>query len=119
MTQDDHIVMERQDPDLRADAWVRWRPGDPIGYIRERIPNFGVPFQFEHARYRDAVQKVADAARKAGKPAGVGLLGDPSDPDTCSDVVEQGFTVFLAGGDQWSLVDAFRKTTEAYSRAKR
>ena len=50
---------------------------------------------------------------------GGGLLGDPSDPDTCSDVVEQGFTVFLAGGDQWSLVDAFRKTTEAYSRAKR
>ena len=37
----------------------------------------GIMKQFEHPKYRAAVEKIISACRKAGKSAGIVLLGYP------------------------------------------
>jgi 4-hydroxy-2-oxoheptanedioate aldolase len=60
----------------------------------------GVPMQMDHPKLAAATEKVLDAARRAGKPAGVALY--PGAPGM-EGIVEQGARVVLAGGDEWML----------------
>ena len=60
----------------------------------------GVPMQMQHARVEAATEKVVQAARRAGKPAGVSLYAGAPAMDR---LVEQGARVFLGGGDEWML----------------
>ena len=63
--------------------------------------NLGVPQQFDSPTFLEAKQRVSDAARKAGKAAGILLLN----PAQLEDTVKAGFT-FVALGSDGGLVAA-------------
>ena len=63
--------------------------------------NLGIPQQFDHPRFLDARARVSEAARRAGKAAGILLL----DPNHVDSTVRDGFT-FVALGSDGGLVAA-------------
>ena len=64
--------------------------------------SLGVPFDFECDVFLAAQRKVAAAAQRAGKPACMGLPGSPQEGagDKAKQLVEEGFSLILAGGDE-------------------
>ena len=80
--------------------------------------SLGIPFQFDHPDYLDALQHVRDAARQAGKPAGLPLLGTLDDQDNIRRQVAQGAQMLLLGGDETYLVQAFRQSLESHAFLK-
>lgn len=70
--------------------------------------NLGIPQQFDHPRFLDARTRVSDAARRAGKAAGILLL----DPDHLDAAVRDGFT-FIALGSDGGLVAAGMQNVSA------
>jgi len=78
----------------------------------------GVPMDLEHSGMQDAVGAIAKAAQRAGKPAGMGVPGDPSDPATFGPYVDMGYTLFLASGDEWMLHAACRAGVSAFARVR-
>ena len=65
--------------------------------------SLGVPFQFDHPRFTDAVDEVFAAARRAGKPPAMNVDTDGCTPQTFAAAMQQGYRVLLAGGDEWML----------------
>jgi 2-keto-3-deoxy-L-rhamnonate aldolase RhmA len=80
--------------------------------------SLGVPWDFEHQKFLDAIKKVAEAARRAKKPAGLGVYGDLSDPGVFKRHMDNGFRVLLASGDEWMLSAASKKLLEVFNKAK-
>ena len=80
--------------------------------------SLGIPFDFEHPRFLDAVKKVADAAHRAGKPAGMGLYLDVLDPATYRQFVDQGFRLLVIGGDEWMLKRMCGMVVQSYTEAR-
>ena len=60
----------------------------------------GVPMQMDHPELQAATERVLDAARRAGKPAGVSMYPGVA---KMSRLVEQGARVLLGSGDEWML----------------
>jgi 4-hydroxy-2-oxoheptanedioate aldolase len=81
--------------------------------------SLGIPFQFDHPAYLDALQRVRDAAQRAGKPAGLPLLGALDDQDNIRQQVEQGARLLLLGGDEPYIVQACRKALENHAFLKK
>lgn len=77
--------------------------------------SLGVPFDFESAVFREAQCKVAEAAQRAGKPAGTGLFGSPLEGAgaTAKQLVDEGFRLLLAGGDEPFLGAACKLVTDS------
>jgi len=69
----------------------------------------GVPTQLEHPRMSEAVEKIAEAARKAGKPAGMGVYGDSSNPETFQRFIDMGYSLLLGAMDESMMQDACAK----------
>ena len=67
----------------------------------------GVPLDYQHPKMAAAVGKVLEAARRAGVPAGVTY--DAADPALMKQRAEQGARLFMAGGDEWMLLDGCQK----------
>ena len=61
--------------------------------------SMGIPGQYGDARFHDALGEVADAAKSAGKAAGI-LLLDPANLPLCK---ELGYTVVALGSDGGSV----------------
>lgn len=59
--------------------------------------SLGIPGQFQHADFQDAVHRVLDACRKHNKVAGF----MPLSVDEAKGVLEQGFRILAYGGDLW------------------
>ncbi|MEE2710153.1 MAG: aldolase/citrate lyase family protein [Gemmatimonadota bacterium] len=72
--------------------------------------SLGVPSQFEHPAYLDALKRVRLAARRTGKPASIPLLGPLSDQQSIRKQVAGGGRLLLVGGDEPALRDAFLQT---------
>jgi len=80
--------------------------------------SLGVPMQFEHVRFKEAIREVVRAARAAGKPMGTAIYGgDMFNPDTYRSFLDQGFTLLLVGGDEWMLNDCCRRLVGCVTRA--
>ena len=62
--------------------------------------SLGIPFQFGHQEYLDALKKVVAAAKRAGKPAGAAVTGGPFEAETIPMYLDLGFTAILMGGDE-------------------
>ena len=78
----------------------------------------GIPMELDHPRMHDAVREIAGAATRAGKPAGMGVPGDPSDPRTYQPYIDMGYTLFLAGGDEWMLKAACEAGINAFAKVR-
>ena len=77
--------------------------------------SLGIPFEFEHPDYLEALGRVRRAAAAAGKPAGLPLLGDPTDRDSVKRQVEAGGRLLLVDGDEQALAAAFSRTVRTFS----
>lgn len=72
--------------------------------------SLGIPMQFEHPKFIDAIRTITRAGLRSGKPLGTSVYGgDIYDVQTCQRLIDQGYTVLLVGGDEWMLADALRK----------
>ena len=70
--------------------------------------SLGVPFDYESAPFQEALQKVLEASRRVGKPAGTGVYGSFLDPATATRQIEAGFRLLLVGGDEPFLATTCR-----------
>jgi 4-hydroxy-2-oxoheptanedioate aldolase len=68
--------------------------------------SMGIPGQYNDARFHDALGEVADAAKRAGKAAGI-LLLDPANLPLCR---ELGYTVVALGSDGGSVQAGLRES---------
>lgn len=66
--------------------------------------SMGIPGQFEHARYLDAVQRVLDATQRNGIAAG--FMAPTIEMATA--LLRQGFRILAYGGDLWIYQQALR-----------
>ncbi len=73
--------------------------------------SMGIPQQFDHPRFRDALKTVADAAKSHGKAAGILL----NSPDQIAHTVEDGFTFIGLGSDGSVLADGMRRLAESFA----
>jgi 2-keto-3-deoxy-L-rhamnonate aldolase RhmA len=77
------------------------------------LTNFlGIPGQFSHPQYRDAVKRIAAAAKKHGKAAGYMA----ADEALGGEYLEQGFRMIATGTDQALLQNATAKLITAWKR---
>ena len=80
--------------------------------------SLGVPRQFDHPRFTGAVKKVFEAAREAGKTAGIDVDAIPCTPDAFRSPIEKGYRLLLADGDEWMLEAVTRNVMNCFSQAK-
>jgi len=80
--------------------------------------SLGIPFQFEHPSYLDALQRVRDAAHRTGKPASIPFLGPISDQNSIRKQVSEGVRLLLVGGDEPYLKNAFLQAVDDLSFLK-
>ena len=66
--------------------------------------SLGIPGQFEHARYREAVARVLDAAGRHSRAAGFMATGI----EQGRALLAQGFRVMAYGGDVWIYQQGLR-----------
>ena len=74
--------------------------------------SMGIPGQYGDARFHDALGEVADAAKSAGKAAGI-LLLDPANLPLCR---ELGYTVVALGSDGGSVQSGIKASLETLRR---
>ena len=72
--------------------------------------NMGIPQQLDHPRFRAAVAKVNQAARRAHKAAGILLFS----PDQLEQTVADGFTFIGLSSDGNVLADGMRNLAAAF-----
>lgn len=77
--------------------------------------NLGIPKQFDHPRFKEALSKVVAAAKSKGKCAGILLARE----EQLEETVDQGFTFVALGSDSGAVAAGFRKTMEAFRRYKK
>jgi 4-hydroxy-2-oxoheptanedioate aldolase len=77
--------------------------------------SLGVPQQPDHPLVRDAFAKVVRACRKAGKAAGLMLMGE----EQIGLAVADGFTVLAVSSDGGLIVNGMRKLRAAFQPYKK
>ncbi len=77
--------------------------------------SLGIPFQFDHPTYLDALQRVREAAQHTGKPAGHPLVGSLNERDNIKRQVEQGVRLLLIGGDEPYLSAASHRALDDHA----
>jgi 4-hydroxy-2-oxoheptanedioate aldolase len=70
----------------------------------------GIMRHFDHPKYRDAVKKVVNAARQAGKAAGILIL----DVESVEETVARGFTFVGRASDGSTLATAMKELCEPF-----
>jgi 4-hydroxy-2-oxoheptanedioate aldolase len=73
--------------------------------------SMGIPQQSDHPRFRDALKKVADAAKSHGKVAGILL----NSPDQIARAVEDGFTFIGLGSDGGVVAEGMGRLAESFA----
>ncbi len=77
--------------------------------------NLGIPQQLDHPRFRAAVAKVNQAARRAHKAAGILLFS----PDQLAQTIADGFTFIGLSSDGTVLADGMRALAAAFQPHRR
>jgi 2-dehydro-3-deoxyglucarate aldolase/4-hydroxy-2-oxoheptanedioate aldolase len=77
------------------------------------LTNFlGIPAQFSHALYRDAVRRIVDAARKHGKAAGYMAASEALGRE----YLGHGYRMIATGTDQGLLQQATAQLISAWNK---
>jgi len=71
--------------------------------------SLGIPGQFTHPTYLEAVERVLDACQKHGKAPGI-MAGNLADGEA---LLKQGFTAMAYSGDLWIYQTALRQGLDA------
>lgn len=75
--------------------------------------SLGIPGQFAHAKFQNAVDQVLDAASRNGKAAGYMA----SSVEEGRELIERGFRILAYGGDLWIFQQALREGIEAIRKS--
>ncbi|HEV3340959.1 MAG TPA: aldolase/citrate lyase family protein [Pirellulales bacterium] len=67
--------------------------------------SMGIPGQFDHPMFKEAVEQIVEAGRRHGKPAGFMA----SNVAQGRDFMQQGFRMIAYGGDLWIYQTALRE----------
>ena len=73
--------------------------------------SMGIPQEFDHPRFREALAKVSAAALAGGKAAGILLLS----PDQIEQTVADGYTFIGLGSDGGVLASGMRRLADAFA----
>jgi len=73
--------------------------------------SLGIPQQFDHPRFREALARVSDAALARGKAAGILLLS----PDQIEQTVADGYTFIGLGSDGGVLASGMKNLASAFA----
>lgn len=65
--------------------------------------SLGTPFDYQSRPFQQALDAVLEAAKGCKKPAGIGVYGPVFEAGLATELVERGFRLILAGGDEWIL----------------
>jgi len=76
--------------------------------------SYGVPLQFEHPTMMKAIERVAKAARNAGKWWGT----TTATPDAAQRALDLGARMITAGVDHCFLLDGFKQTFSSFSNLR-
>lgn len=79
--------------------------------------SLGVPFEMDGSTMVDAMESIGRQAADSGKPAGIGMYGDLLDPESYRRFTGMGYTLLLAGGDEWSMAAGCRGLVSAFRTA--
>ena len=71
--------------------------------------SLGIPGQFDHPRFRDAIDVVLEACQRHGKAPGF-MTGNVQDGKA---LIDQGFRMLAYGGDLWLYQHAVREGVQA------
>ena len=71
--------------------------------------NLGIPRQYDHKDFRDAVARIVGAAKNHGKAAGILLFSD----EQVAQAKEDGFTFVALGSDGGFVAKGMRAAAEA------
>lgn len=74
--------------------------------------SLGIPQQFDHVRFMEALAAVVAAARRSGKQAGILVSGE----DQLETMVERGFSFVAMGSDSGMVAAGMRKNIEAFRK---
>jgi len=74
--------------------------------------SLGVPRQYDHPVFREALVRVGEAARRAGKAAGILLMR----PDWLDQALADGYTFLGLGSDMGAVVEGMRRFSETLRR---
>ncbi len=77
--------------------------------------NLGIPEQFDNPKFSDARRKVASAARRAGKAAGILLLN----PAQVEATVQAGFTFIALGSDGGLVANGMQQLASAFEPCRK
>ena len=80
--------------------------------------SLGVPRQFDDPRFTSAVEKVVQAAQKAGIPAGTDVDAFGCTPDSFKGPMEKGYRLVLVDGDEWMLQAVTQNVINCFSQVK-
>ncbi len=76
--------------------------------------NLGIKEQYDHPTFQAARKRVADAAKQAGKAAGILLLLNGS----VEDCIEEGYTLIAMGSDSGCLIGGMKNTAQQINALK-
>jgi 2-dehydro-3-deoxyglucarate aldolase/4-hydroxy-2-oxoheptanedioate aldolase len=77
------------------------------------LTNFlGIPAQFSHPMYRDAVQRIVEAAKKHGKSAGYMAASE----ELGREYLGHGYRMIATGTDQGLLQDSISRLVKAWKK---
>ena len=62
--------------------------------------SLGIPFDYDNPIFQQAQARVAAAAARAAKPAGLGIYRPAFDPQSLKSALDAGFRTLLIGGDE-------------------
>jgi 4-hydroxy-2-oxoheptanedioate aldolase len=76
--------------------------------------SLGVPRQYDHPTFRDALLRVSRVAKEAGKAAGILLMR----PDQIDQTIADGYTFIGLGSDGGAVVEGLRAVSAALNQRK-
>jgi len=77
--------------------------------------SLGIPQQYDHPSFRDAISRVSDACRNNGKAAGTLLNA----PEQIEQTLNDGYTFIALGSDGGLVANGMRKLAGEFSKHKR
>jgi len=80
--------------------------------------SLGIPREFEHPRFQEAVATVLAAARKAGKPPGTDVDAIPCTAETFDGPIQEGYKLLMVDGDEWMLHAACKNVVRCCDQSK-
>lgn len=80
--------------------------------------SMGIPRQFDSPRFKEAIDSVLAAAKKAGISPGTDVDAIPCTSDTFKAPIRDGYKLLSVDGDEWMLHAVCKNMIECFEQSK-